>query len=402
MLLNAVMCVWNEEDIIESTVKHCFAQGCSNVFIVDNASTDRTVEIAINAGAILIDSFESKYFDEDQKIAHLNSVVKKYNEQSNEDYIWWLYIDADEFPNIDCNLSIIDFLKLLNPSIRAVQGYMFNHIPTHPPYHISSYHPIDFQQICSKSDAIKIPLIRYDKDKQHLYSGAGAHTVDTCGEDILVVRNILNIHHFNYREPEYSLFRLKKLLSKNLDGTSRIDHYDNRSKIITGDLYSQSGYHNRYNHAKFVYSENKYKSLISTPVYSYKHITRWYNPLELSILNYSEYETLLCLAIHYFFLENYDLALFKFHDILKITHDKKLQILINIKIAECIYFTDKKEAMSILQTISKYDDVEISNYTNNQLNKMKNGEYQIIHNDDSTILFDVIDYHGEFKSKTFL
>ena len=42
MILNAVICVWNEEDIIESTVKHAFSQGCSNVFIVDNGSTDKT------------------------------------------------------------------------------------------------------------------------------------------------------------------------------------------------------------------------------------------------------------------------------------------------------------------------------------------------------------------------
>ena len=70
MMLNAVICVWNDEDIIEATIKHLFAQGCSNVFIIDNFSTDDTVKNAICAGAILADSFNSKYFDELEKIYH--------------------------------------------------------------------------------------------------------------------------------------------------------------------------------------------------------------------------------------------------------------------------------------------------------------------------------------------
>ena len=72
---------------IESTIKHAFAQGCSNVFFVDNASTDKTVDIAINSWAILANSFESKYFNKFEKIAHLSTVVRNYNDASDEDYI---------------------------------------------------------------------------------------------------------------------------------------------------------------------------------------------------------------------------------------------------------------------------------------------------------------------------
>jgi glycosyltransferase involved in cell wall biosynthesis len=95
MIHNAVMCVWNEKGIIESTVKYCFIQGCSNVFIVDNVSTDRTVEIAIKAGAKLATTFKTEYFDEDKKVAHLNATVGYINSITSDKRVWWLYNEGN-------------------------------------------------------------------------------------------------------------------------------------------------------------------------------------------------------------------------------------------------------------------------------------------------------------------
>jgi glycosyltransferase involved in cell wall biosynthesis len=211
MILNAVMCVWNEEDIIGSTVRHCFAQGCSNVFIVDNASTDRTVEVAVNAGAKLATTFKTKYFDEDKKVAHLNGTVDYINNITTDDNIWWLYLDADEFPNFDSKLTILEVLKNLDSSVRAVHGAMFDHKPTHQPYYVSNYHPADFQPICTKCSVYKIPLLRYDKNQPHLFSIGGAHDFITHGCSIPIIKNFIQIHHFPYRNPEYTLTRSTKL-----------------------------------------------------------------------------------------------------------------------------------------------------------------------------------------------
>jgi glycosyltransferase involved in cell wall biosynthesis len=367
MILNAVMCVWNEEDIIESTVKHLLAQGCSNVFIVDNASTDKTVDIAINAGAILIDSFESEYFNEFEKIAHLNTVVRDYNTQSNEDYVWWLYVDADEFPNIEGEI-IVNYLNMLDNSIRAVQGYMFNHLPTHPPYHIQGYHPVDFQPLCAKSNIEKIPLLRYDKGKPHLYSSGGAHYFDTCGESISVAKKVLNIHHFNYRKLEDSICRLKNLTTKNKDGISRIDWMDKKEQISKNTSNARSMYHDRYNSIKFMYNQNKYSILMTDYLeYSYKNITRWYDINNLNI----EGDTLLGKGIRNYFLKNYDLALFNFNNLLEIINDEKMKLLIFIKFALCLSFTDKTESLNILQPLFKCSDIEISNYAKNCYNVIR-------------------------------
>ena len=117
MLLNAVLCVWNEEDVIAATVRHALAQGCSNVFIVDNASSDGTVAAAVEAGAVLAASFDSKYFNEDLKVTYLNEVVRRWNAQHDPEQVWWLFADADEFPALNCGLRLVDFLEQLDPAV---------------------------------------------------------------------------------------------------------------------------------------------------------------------------------------------------------------------------------------------------------------------------------------------
>jgi hypothetical protein len=49
----AVLGTWMEEDVVEATVRNAFAQGVEAVYLVDNASTDATVEWAVAAGATL-------------------------------------------------------------------------------------------------------------------------------------------------------------------------------------------------------------------------------------------------------------------------------------------------------------------------------------------------------------
>ena len=48
-----------EEDVVEATVRNAFAQGVEAVYVVDNASTDATVERAVAAGATFVESFHT-------------------------------------------------------------------------------------------------------------------------------------------------------------------------------------------------------------------------------------------------------------------------------------------------------------------------------------------------------
>jgi glycosyltransferase involved in cell wall biosynthesis len=400
MMLNAVMCVWMEEDIIEATVKHAFAQGCANVFVVDNASPDRTAENAVKAGAVLASSFESKYFDEMQKIAHMNTVVKNYNEQSDEEQIWWLYLDDDEFPNIDCGLTLLDFLKQLDPSVRAVEGYFYNHIPTHQPYYAPGYHPADFMQLAVKTDTKKIPLLRYDKNKPHLYSAGGTHTFDTCGEMIPVARDVLQIHHFKYRRPEHTKSRLKEICRKRADGSRRMDLDDYLAKQVSKDNTSTFLYH--YRRCQSEYTQNKYKAfMLDDLIYNYKYIVRFVSLDELNTHECPEHDILLCQALHCFFLGEYDRALVKFDNLLKMTDDKILQLLLSMKLAECLSFTDKNASLSLLKPILTCHDAKIRAYCARQFQKIHENT-AAGNRDTSSVEFTVQKYYGEFEKKTFL
>jgi tetratricopeptide (TPR) repeat protein len=355
MLLNAVMCVWNEEDIIESTIKHAFAQGCSNIFIIDNDSTDKTIDIAINAGAKLAAKFTTKHFDEDKKVAHLNATVKYINDITQDDKIWWLYIDADEFPNFDCKFTIIDVLKQLDSSIRAVHGCMLDHIPSHQPYHVKGYHPIDFQPLCTKSSTSKIPLLRYDKGQNHLWSIGGAHDFITNGDIIPIVKDFLHIHHFQYRNPEHTLARSKTLAQK------RNDWYKKFLKQV--NTYDTSAYESRYNKLLKTYNKNKYIALkTKSLLYNYKNVIRWYDINIEKKFNSSCLDKNIYLAIYYFFMNEYDIALCRFNDALGICNDDTIKIWLMVKIAECFAYSDIIAAHDIIFSLGGYNNVEINNY----------------------------------------
>ena len=363
MILNAVMCVWNEEDIIESTVKHAFAQGCSNVFIVDNASTDRTVDIAINAGAKLAAIFETRYFSEDKKVAHLNTTVKYINDISSEEKIWWLYIDADEFPNFDRDFIILDILKQLDSSVRAVHGHLFDHIPTHEPYHVQGYHPADFQPICTKTSSGKVPLLRYDKGHPHLWSIGGAHDFVTHGDIVPTIKDILHIHHFPYRNPEFTFSRLKKLVDRNNDGVSNLNWHKEVSNSICKPILP--AYESRYKKLRSIYDKGKNLALKrKTLIYDYRNVVRWYDIYTDKQFHSSNYDKFICTAIYYFFIQEYDIALCRYKDALDICNDEYIKLWLMVKIAECIAQTDINDECNIITSIKNYNDNELNTYIN--------------------------------------
>lgn len=363
MMLNAVMCVWNEEDVIESTVKHLFAQGCTNVFIVDNDSTDNTIKNAVNAGAKLAAKFKTKYFNEDQKVAHLNTVVKHINNVMPEEQVWWLYADADEFTTVE-GCSIADFLSGLEPSIRAVHGYIYNHLPTHPPYHIQGYHPIDFQPLCVNSTVSKIPLLRYDKGKPHLWSIGGAHDFITHNETIPIVRDCLHIHHFMYRNPAFTFKRLKQLVDKNSAGMQSGDWYKEFSNQIAKISLKQ--YEDRYKQLQMAYSKSKYLELKThTLGYDYKSIIRWYDTHEQAPNGQSSYEKNIWLAVYYFFLREYDFAICKLNDIFNNCTDNNIKPWLMMKIAECLADTDISETQNITSYLKTFNNPELNLYIDN-------------------------------------
>ena len=118
--LFAVLGTWMEADIVADSVRNALTQGCERVYLVDNGSTDDTVEVAVGQGAILAHSFVTEHYDEHLRLHYMNKVVSEVSASEADDHIWWLFLDADEFSHGPWGMSLLEYLKTLDRRFRIV------------------------------------------------------------------------------------------------------------------------------------------------------------------------------------------------------------------------------------------------------------------------------------------
>jgi hypothetical protein len=220
--LFAILGTWMEEDVVEATVRNAFAQGVEAVYVVDNASTDRTVERATAAGAVLVETFDTDVYEERVRILLMNGAVARISLSTGAPHIWWLWLDADEFPEGPGGLTIAEYLRTLDRRFRIVGSTYYNHFPTGKPEYIPGFHPIEFQPLCEVHTAAfdhgcgmphyKHPLQRFDRTGPFLPAGDGFHTVTPRGtEPLYEPKGGIVTHHFTYRDEELTRQRLELL-----------------------------------------------------------------------------------------------------------------------------------------------------------------------------------------------
>ncbi|WP_045215186.1 glycosyltransferase family 2 protein [Desulfonatronovibrio magnus] len=216
--LYAFIFAYNESDIIESTIKNAFIQGCDKVFVVDHCSDDNTVEKAIDAGAILYDRYNSKYFEEDQKVLIANRCMDEVSSKVNEKHIWWLFIDADELPHGPFGKTIKEYIRSISTEYRVIGSTFLNHYPGNSIYKPGSnpafaYPKAEMETLsyCNYNH-MKHQLIRYDQDQSRIIIGPGYH-IFACDSCPLVepIHGIFT-HHFPYRSINTTSNRLRKII----------------------------------------------------------------------------------------------------------------------------------------------------------------------------------------------
>jgi hypothetical protein len=207
----AVVKTWMDEDIIEATVRNAFAQGVDSVFLVDNASTDATVERGLAAGARIGEVFDYDRFDGGLIQTIVNAVVVRESLRSRAPYVWWMYLDSDEFPTGPGELTVREYLASLDRRFRIVGATFMNHLPHRKPEYLPGFHPIDFQPYCYAflpkwptecgHPHWKHPLQRFDRDRTFIMCREGAHRVEGGDRDERwEPAEPVVVHHFQYRE----------------------------------------------------------------------------------------------------------------------------------------------------------------------------------------------------------
>ncbi len=213
----AVLGTWMEADVVAATVRNALLQGCDRVYVVDNDSPDDTIEVACAEGAILARSFTTERYDEALRLQHMNEIVGELSELEGAEHIWWLFLDADEFPHGPWGMTLRDYLKTLDERYRVVGTRIFDHYPAESPHYLPGRHPLDFQSLCEElahpmcpSMHRKHPLQRYDKSGAPIRSSKGFHYA-LCSEHLYEPSQPAFLHHFPFRNESVTRARLEAL-----------------------------------------------------------------------------------------------------------------------------------------------------------------------------------------------
>jgi hypothetical protein len=226
--LFAIIGTWMEADVIAATVANALTQGCERVYLVDNASPDDTVREAVGAGAIHAATFWTPHYDEVLRLKIMNHVVQNVSAECSAEHIWWLWLDADEFPHAPRGLTIREFLEPLDARFRIVGGRFINHFPSGEPAYVRGLHPLDFQPLCEEhrqpicsSGHRKHPLQRYDQNGPSIMCDRGFHRATSEERPLREPTEAIYVHHFPYRELEVTRRRLATLCGEAPNGTAR-------------------------------------------------------------------------------------------------------------------------------------------------------------------------------------
>ena len=225
--LFAVLGTWMEEDVVGATVRHAFAQGCTRVYLVDNGSTDGTVGIACAAGATLARSYVTEIYDERLRLEIMNQVVTDVSTAEHDQHIWWLFLDADEFPHGPWGMSLREYLAMLDEQFRIVGFRFLNHYPSADRPYVAGTDPLDFQPLCEEfpypmcaANHRKHSLQRFDRQGPPIRCGRGFHLAE-CADELLEPSQPAFIHHYPFRGEHATRSRLDALWARNEAGDTR-------------------------------------------------------------------------------------------------------------------------------------------------------------------------------------
>src|SRR5437867_3360320 len=250
----AILGTWMESDVVAATVHNVLAQGCERVYLVDNDSPDDTVAAAQAAGAILARSFTSGSYDETLRIRLMNEVVAEVSQREAAQHVWWLWLDADEFPHGPAGRTLRAHLETLDRRFRIVGARVFNHFPHEKPEYLPGFHPLEFQPLCEEYRVAHCPaghwkhsLQRVDRDGPAVTCGIGFHKVACDAGTLVEPTASIFLHHFQYRDEVQTRRRLERLCRQEDAGPARI--------ALTDARWNGSGMSKRFQTLAAVYRQ---------------------------------------------------------------------------------------------------------------------------------------------------
>lgn len=296
--LYAVVGTWREADVVAACVKSLFANGVQKVFLVDNESPDDTVARAVAAGAKLAATFKTPYYDDDVRLRTMNEVMRHVTETEKLDALWWLSLDADEFPCGPRGENLAGWLQTLPDEIDCVGCDSFDLYPEAPDWFDPLRHPAEvmargmlrreYRNIYCDRSHWKHPLLKQRKGRYALAQSRGSHVPFASGVTPREPGESLTLFHAPLRRPEDSRARLAALCGADpaLGGRSRMATDDQ----VTGNNGAgkrwaslEAVYAGRWSEVDVPHSQC-YGTITGVALYAWRRVLkfqdfpRWYAP----------------------------------------------------------------------------------------------------------------------------
>ena len=223
--LYATISTWNDVDIIETNVRNCFANGCARVYLLDNDSTDRTVEVAISAGAVLAESYSTQFYDEDLRIRKQNEIVERVTKEEGHKILWWCTLDGDEFCVGRNGEPLIETLRNAPEEISTIGSNCIDLYPTPGNEYVIGEHPAKcFSKGITRIEGsgqycqvghYKHMYFKQTDGKFNVAQTRGNHCLATPHKCILFEPAFtLQFFHSPYRRQQETFLRLQALCDK--------------------------------------------------------------------------------------------------------------------------------------------------------------------------------------------
>jgi hypothetical protein len=158
----------------------------------------------------------------------MQRAVREISEASGAAHVWWLWLDADEFPHGPGGVTVREHLAKLDRRFRIVGARFVNHFPDREPAYIPGFHPLDFQPLCEEhrfgcqAQHRKHPLQRFDRAGPPIICDRGFHRASSHERPLREPRDAIYVHHFPYRDPVVTRRRLALLCDTDDTGRTRV------------------------------------------------------------------------------------------------------------------------------------------------------------------------------------
>lgn len=239
----AIMSAYNEEDVIEESIEKLIAQGL-DVYLIDNKSTDKTVERAKKfLGRGLIDIETLVFYENDKEVYNWTGILERkelLSKQLNHD--WFIHTDADEiryspWPGTTLKDSINEVDKL---GFNLINFKLFDFKITNP---VDSGEPVEQKlQYYAEADSFNSRQVKaWKKCSEIDLVTYGGHLAKVADPRLFPIRFILK--HYPVRSIEQGT---KKILNERLARYSKVekaknwhvqyDHYSREAKKLPKEL----------------------------------------------------------------------------------------------------------------------------------------------------------------------